>query len=249
MADEWDAATYDRIANPMARWGAAVVDRLPLRGDERVLDAGCGSGRVTQLLLDRLPRGSVVALDGSAAMLDEARRRLAPHRDRVTYVHADVARPLPVDPAVDAVLSTATFHWVLDHDALFANLAAVLRPDGWLVAQCGGVDNVASVLEAAAAEGRPADRLYFPTAEDTVRRLEASGFEEVEAWLQPEPTPFNSQQELEAYLATIVLRTQVEGMRAEERSAFLAAVARRLPSCEIDYVRLNIQARRVGAAA
>ena len=55
---DWDAATYDRVADPMTRWGAGVLDRLPLRGDERVLDAGCGSGRVTELLAERLPRGS-----------------------------------------------------------------------------------------------------------------------------------------------------------------------------------------------
>jgi trans-aconitate 2-methyltransferase len=117
---DWDAATYDRIAAPQARWGSSVVARLPLRGDERVLDAGCGSGRVTQELLEKLPNGHVVALDASAAMLDEARRRLAGYGDRVEFVEADLAAPLPVAPPVDAILSTATFHWVLDHDALMA---------------------------------------------------------------------------------------------------------------------------------
>ena len=98
MTADWDARTYDRIADPMTRWGATVLDRLPLEGDERVLDAGCGSGRVTELLLERLPRGHVVALDGSAAMIDEARRRLAPAavEDRVSFVVADLCEPLPV---------------------------------------------------------------------------------------------------------------------------------------------------------
>ena len=74
---DWDGATYDRIADPMTRWGTSVLDRLPLRGDETVLDAGCGSGRVTERLLERLPDGRVVALDGSPAMIREARARLA----------------------------------------------------------------------------------------------------------------------------------------------------------------------------
>src|SRR5439155_14323813 len=118
MAREWDAATYDRIADPMTRWGAAVVDRLQLAGDERVLDAGCGSGRVTELLLGRLPRGQVIALDASLAMVEEAQRRLTPFGNRVTFVVADLLEPLPIDAAVDGVLSTATFHWITDHESL-----------------------------------------------------------------------------------------------------------------------------------
>src|ERR1043166_4388375 len=128
---DWDAATYDRVADPQTRWGTAVLDRLPLRGDEAVLDAGCGSGRVTELLLDRLPRGRVVALDGSPSMLDQARRRLGRFGDRVTYVEANLGQPFELPGGeVEAILSTATFHWIADHDALFRNLAAVLRSGG-----------------------------------------------------------------------------------------------------------------------
>lgn len=133
---DWDGATYDRISDPQARWGLAVLDRLALDGDEVVLDAGCGSGRVTEALLDRLPQGRVVAVDASAPMLAEAGRRLARFGGRVEMVVADLAQPLPIAGRLDAVVSTATFHWVHDHRGLFANLAAVLRPGGRLVAQC-----------------------------------------------------------------------------------------------------------------
>lgn len=107
---DWNASTYDRVADPQTRWGAEVLERLPLQGDETVLDAGCGTGRVTELLLARLPRGRVVALDFSAAMLGEARGRLARFGDQVTYVEADLGRPLSLSEPVNAVLSTATFH-------------------------------------------------------------------------------------------------------------------------------------------
>jgi trans-aconitate 2-methyltransferase len=242
---DWDAATYDRVADPQERWGRMVLDRLPLRGDERVLDAGCGSGRVTELLLERLPGGQVVALDASPAMLAEARRRLAPSADRVEFVEADLGRPLPVSPPVDAVLSTAVFHWVPDHDALFANLAVVLRPGGALVAQCGGAGNVASVMAAAAQLGHARHIPHlFATPDDTARRLDAAGFRDIWVWLNAEPTPFASQKELEAFLATVVLRTHIDGMPAGERDAFVRAVVDRLPRLEVDYVRLNILARR-----
>ena len=143
MTRDWNAAAYDRLPIPMTRWGETVLSWLELDGDERVLDAGCGTGRVTAALLDRLPRGEVVALDGSASMIERARERLG--EDRVTYVIADLQEALPIEPQVDAVLSTATFHWVLDHDALFRNLAAVMRPGAQLAAQCGGEGNIASV--------------------------------------------------------------------------------------------------------
>ena len=161
----------------MTRWGSAVLDRLPLRGDERVLDAGCGSGRVTEQLAERLPDGQVIALDGSSSMIEAARERLARFGDRVDYVVADLGVPLPIEGQVDAVLSTATFHWVPDHDALFANLAAVMRPGGRLVAQCGGAGNIASIKRVLAGIGDGwLGAVHYETVLATTRRLEAAGY-------------------------------------------------------------------------
>jgi trans-aconitate 2-methyltransferase len=248
---EWDAATYDRVSAPQLRWGLAVLERLALAGDERVLDAGCGSGRVTERLLERLPRGTVVALDGSEAMLAEARRRLAPHLSRVELVHADLGRPLPLLTPVDAVLSTAVFHWVPDHDALFRHLAAVMRPGGRLVAQCGGAGNVASVLRAARAAGDGWEGpQHFATAEATRRRLDAAGFVEVETWLHEEPTAFEAGEQLTTFLRTVILGAHLERMPPERRDAFVESVAASLgPHPVVDYVRLNILATRGDRAA
>ena len=242
---DWDGATYDRIADPMARWGSAVLERLPLAGDETVLDAGCGSGRVTEELLERLPHGRVIAADAAPSMLVEARRRLERFSDRVTYVECDLGQPLPFAGPVDAVLSTATFHWVPDHDALFANLGAVLGTGGRLVAQCGGVGNVASV-HAVAAEFM-GDGWHgpwnFATPEETKARLEAAGFVEVETWLHEEPTPIEPGEPMETFLRTVILRNHLERVAEGERAGFIRRVAERLPNSTIDYVRLNILAR------
>ena len=245
MPRDWDARTYDRIADPMTRWGAAVLDRLPLAGDERVLDAGCGSGRVTELLAERLPHGQVVALDGSAAMVEAARERLAAFGDRIEYVVADLGEAIPLEGAVDAVLSTATFHWVPDHDALFANLAAVLRPGGRLVAQCGGVGNIASVQRVLASTGDGwLGPVHFETPMATVGRLDAAGFVDIECWLTDEPTRFEPGEPFETYLRTVVLGAHLERLPPDEHDAFVHEVASRLPEPLIDYVRLNIVARR-----
>jgi trans-aconitate 2-methyltransferase len=248
MSTDWNAALYDKFADPQARWGAEVLARLPLEGDETVLDAGSGTGRVTELLLARLPRGRVVALDASASMLDQARGRLARFGDQVAYVQADLERPLPLAEPVDAVLSTATFHWVMDHDALFANLAAVLRPGSFLVAQCGGFGNVATLLRIATEVHPGFHRVHnFQTAEATRERLERSGFDRIETWLSNAPTPFDTPEQFEAFLETVCLRTFLDELPADAAPEFVREVAARMPERTLDYVRLNITARRAAS--
>jgi trans-aconitate 2-methyltransferase len=242
---DWDATTYDRIADPMFRWGAPVVDALDLRGDESVLDAGCGSGRVTELLLERLPRGRVVALDGSPSMIEEARRRLERFGDRVEYVLADLAAPLPLERPVDAILSTATFHWIRDHESLFRHLAAAIRHGGALAAQCGGAGNIAGVGRALEELGvDPLGSKVYATPEETAERLRRAGFVDVECWLHPEPAGFETIEDLETYLRTIILGDRVDAMTPEDSRSFVHRVAERMPALEIDYVRLDIRAKR-----
>lgn len=243
---EWDGEAYDRIADPMTRWGSSVLDRLTLTGDETVLDAGCGSGRVTEQLLERLPRGHVIALDGSPSMVEAARRRLVRFGDRVIFVVADLGSSLPVAAAsVDAVLSTATFHWVRDHDALFASLAAVMRPGARLVAQCGGAGNIATIRAAISAAGEPwVGPWTFATPGETRSRLGAAGFVEVEAWLHEEPTRLGPGEPLREYLRTVVLGAHLERLPVERHEAFVEAVVTGLSEPLIDYVRLNILATR-----
>lgn len=242
-AREWNAASYDRVSDPQARWGVAVLERLPLDGGETVLDAGCGSGRVTEHLAERLPRGHVIALDASPAMLVEAARRLAPFAPRVTFVEADLREPLPAMPPVHAILSTAVFHWIPDHDAVFRNLAAVLRPGGRLVAQCGGAGNVRRFSDVVArVTGDIGIQRTFETPEATELRLQAAGFSDIRCWLSEEPTHFESGGPFEAFLETVCLRDHVEGLAPAARSALVSAVAEAMPEPVLDYVRLNIDA-------
>lgn len=246
MPRDWDASTYDRIAEPMTRWGTTVLERLPLVGDERVLDAGCGSGRVTEQLAERLPRGRVIAVDASPSMIEVARTRLARFGDRIEFAVADLGQPLPIAAAtLDAVVSTATFHWVPDHDALFRNLAAVLRPGGRLVAQCGGAGNIANVQRALATigDGWLGD-VHFETPLATTRRLDAAGFVDIECWLTDEPTRFEPGEPYETYLRTVVLGAHLERLPPSEHDPFVRAVADAIGEPVIEYVRLNMLARR-----
>ena len=246
---DWDADSYDRISGPQVEMARPVLARLELRGDETVLDAGCGSGRVTKLLLERLPRGHVVAVDAAPSMVARARTELP--EDRVTVIEADLAG-LEVDDPVDVVFSTAVFHCVPDHDRLFASLHRALRPGGRLVAQCGGEGNVEGFLAAAreAAEQEPfapylagwSGPWYFASVEETGQRLERAGFGDVDVWSEPHPAV---PQHPEEYLRTVCLGHHLGQLPDGLRDPFVRAVGERCGQpLELDYVRLNITARR-----
>jgi trans-aconitate 2-methyltransferase len=238
----WDAATYDRVSAPQVAWSEAIIDRLQLRGDEVVLDAGCGSGRVTELLLERLPRGRVVALDADADMVRATRERFAGDA-RVDVIHQSLTK-MDLPEPVDAVFSGATFHWVLDHDELFARLGRATKPGGRISAQCGGEGNIARVKAIADRlyEEEPPRTWYYAGPEETRERLERNGFVDVQTWLQPMPvTP----PEVLTFLEDVILGPYVQRLPEDRRTPFAQAVLDELGDPPVlDYVRLNIVAVR-----
>jgi trans-aconitate 2-methyltransferase len=255
---DWDAASYHRLSEPQFEWGLDVLARVDLRGDERALDVGCGTGRLTLELIRRLPRGSVVALDQSAAMVEEARATLLTRlKPRTALVHADAAA-LPFASAFDLVFSTATFHWVPDHDRLFASLFTALTPGGRLVAQCGGGPNLARLYERADAlmlshEFAPhfADwrrPWNFANAEATMRRLEAAGFANATASTRPAPVSFPDASSYSAFIRTVCIRPHLSLLPAALHERFIDAIAARAatdtPAFTLDYWRLDLAATR-----
>ena len=221
----WDADTYDRVADPQEAWAREILARAGFTPGQRVLDAGCGSGRVTELLLDE--GVEVIGVDADPAMVDKARDRLG---ERAEVQQQDLL-DLRLDEPVDAVFSCAVFHWITDHGRLFARLHAALRPGGRLVAQCGGHGNIAKVV--AAVPDRPSPWLYA-TPQDTERRLRAAGFRDARAWLEPKPTTVDDP---ETYIAAVCLHAHPDA--AELAPKVVAALG---DPPVIDYVRLNIEA-------
>jgi trans-aconitate 2-methyltransferase len=256
---EWDAAEYEAVSAPQTSWGANLLEvfleRRGLRGDEAAIDAGCGTGRVTELLLRHLPDGTVLAVDASEDMVEVARRRFAGD-SRVRVERQDLLQ-LEVERPVDVIFSTATFHWISDHDRLFGRLARALKPGGMLVAQCGGRGNIARTVAATEqVMGEDRFRGYFAGWEEgwnfadpeTTRvRLGAAGFEEIETWLHDEPTRFGSVEELARFLKTVVLGRHLALLPKGARDPFAAAVAERIAEggmLIVDYVRLDMLATR-----
>jgi trans-aconitate 2-methyltransferase len=248
---DWDAVAYDRVSDQQEKWSRAVIDRLGLSGDETVLDAGCGSGRVTRLLLERLPEGRVIGVDTSPSMIALAREALG---DDVELITCDLLE-LELDEPVDAVFSNATLHWVLDHRRLFARLHAALRPGGALEAQCGGIGNLdefLNSLENVNGDERFASYLRgiastwnFASPGDTEIRLEAAGFESVRCWLEER---LEKPREPREFLRTVCLGPHLDRLPASLHDAYLDAVLEAIPRpLALDYVRLNISARRPDA--
>lgn len=245
---EWDAKAYDALPLPHARWGEGVVSRLAVASGETILDLGCGTGRDAERVLDAVPDARIIGVDGSEQMLAQARERFAGRLDRVSLVWADLRKPLHLDVPVDAAMSVAALHWVPDHAAVFDNVGRALRAGGRFVAECGGQGNIASVRAAVGRIGgqAKADVWEFSGIDDTTRQLASAGFVDVSVALVDDPARFDHADQLEAFLATVVLGADLRDMAAEHRRPFVEAVAAALPEPAIDFRRLQISARRPG---
>jgi trans-aconitate 2-methyltransferase len=250
----WDAKAYHAVSNPQFEWGKKVLERLQLRGDETVVDVGCGTGRLTSLLLERLPRGRVIASDKDAGMIAEAQKHLG---ERVEYLTVS-ALDLPALNA-DVVFSTATFHWIPDHDRLFERLFATLKPGGRLLAQCGGGKNLGRLLERLGTILREpeiapyfqgaSEPWYYATAEQTAERMKRVGFVEVETSLRPAPTPFESREAYKLFIDRVVVGQRLKPLtdstlRTSVIDRLVELASRDEPPFVLDYERLDMAGRR-----
>jgi trans-aconitate 2-methyltransferase len=254
---DWNARHYHQVSTPQQAWGKRVLERITFSGDESVLDLGCGTGHLTTLIAERVPRGRVVAFDRSSSMLFEAQPWLKSHAPRAAIVMGDGAS-LPFVRAFDIVFSTATFHWILDHGALFRSVIMALKRGGRLEAQCGGGRNLALLRARAAGLARdPRFSRYFEDWSEpwhyadeatTRRRLDAAGFEAIEVSLEPAPVRFDTHAEFAEFITTVCIRPYLARLPLGDRAAFTTELTRRSAADAepfmLDYWRLNIRARR-----
>ena len=256
-AREWNSSAYHRLSAPQVSWGNKVLSRLKLRGDENILDAGCGTGRLTAELLESLPHGHVVGIDLSQNMLRSARKHLSQFGARVSLASCDLLH-LPFRAVFDGIVSTAAFHWVLDHDRLFVNLQQALVPGGWLEAQCGGagnlvrlrrrVDTLAATPEFAQYFAGFREPWLFQEPKPAAEGLRRAGFVEIETSLEEAPTVLGSASEYGEFVQNIILRRHLENIPSEPGRARLIELLTEQasqddPAFSLDYWRLNLRGR------
>ena len=256
---EWNAASYHKVSGPQTSWGQKVLNRLHVNGDERAIDAGCGSGRLTGELMERLPNGRLIAIDRSWNMLMTARANLRPALGpRVAFVQVSLP-DLPFAGWADLVFSTATFHWVKDHQALFAGIFATLRSGGKLHAQCGGGPNLRRAHELAGQVMHvPPFASHFTdwpgpwefaNAEVTAERLARAGFVEIETSLEEAPTTLATEADYREFVTTVIYHAHLErlpdpALRREFIDRVTVLASKEPVPFTLDYWRLNMQAKK-----
>src|SRR5947209_11453998 len=260
MVREWNSAAYHSLSDPQFNWGLNVLrklQRLGLRGDERILDAGCGTGRVTAELMKAFPQAQVTAVDASQNMVEEARQTLLPFGQRARTEQLDLL-DLSAEQGFEVIFSTAVFHWIKDHDKLFVNLFRALRPGGFLLAQCGGGPNLKRLRERTqkvvdspefASYFKGWQRIWeYPDAEVTAERLKRAGFTNIDTGLEAAPTQLPDAETFRQFQATVTLHPYLERLPEELHDRFLDPIVQQFaqdkPPFLLDYWRLNIYAKK-----
>src|SRR5271165_6529514 len=126
---EWKASEYERISALQHTMAEEVLTLLDLKGNERILDIGCGNGKSTSEIAARVPQGSVVGVDASANMVAFASSEYAVSHPNLRFQVAD-ARHLGFGPEFDLVVSFNALHWVPEQELALRSIRSALKPEG-----------------------------------------------------------------------------------------------------------------------
>ncbi len=259
----WDAAAYAANSAVQHGWAREVIGRLHLRGDEHVLDLGCGDGKVTAEIAHAVPRGRVLGVDASPEMIAFAQATFPPGRvPNLKFQLGDARKLGALAERFDLLFSNAALHWVDDHEAVLRGAAAVLKPGGRLVVSCGGKGNAHEVFLAMRPEMRrerwrgffhrlPA-AYFFYSPENYQKWLPKLGFKIHQLKLTPKDAAYAGAAGLATWLRTTWL-PYVQRVPKNLQEEFIAAVTRRYLAkhpldaagkVHVRMVRLEIEAEK-----
>ena len=267
MKYNWDASTYDHISHVIESWGLEILAHRKWKGDEIVLDAGCGAGTLTKILSDLVPHGRVIGIDIDPAMIEFAMTKLKDSNSSNAQVMQGDISEMKFHSEFDVVFSNAVLHWIPDHKKVFDLFSQSLKSEGQLLVQCGGYGNLARSLEKFdQVKNSPRFRNYFkdqygeqawakpwhfPRKEDVETLLKATGFTNIHIFLENKIANLGNKKNYSLYIRTIVLRPYLEYLHEEQlKKSFIDSIINEIEASmpelrwKLDYVRLNIFANK-----
>ncbi len=267
----WDAETYHKVSDIQESWAIELLEKRKISESEIVMDAGCGTGRVTKIIANKVKRGKVYAVDLDENMIINAKKNLK-DLSNIVFVKSDLS-DVKLPEKIDLVFSNAVIHWILDHKKLFTNFWDLLKPGGKLLIQCGGkrnLDTIPNALEKVRMTKR-FDHYFknwkipwnFASSADTIKILNEIGFKDIQANLEEKKTKFRNFQEYILFMKTVVMKPYLSYLPTTENNnqiknlfiyEFLTELHNKNKNkntnekqdldLELNYVRLNITARK-----
>jgi trans-aconitate methyltransferase len=259
----WSAADYASNSVVQQTWARELIAGLKLRGDERILDVGCGDGKITAEIARAVPRGAAVGVDASPQMIEYSQKTFPSGKNPNLEFHAMDARKIQFVRKFDLVFSNAALHWVDDHQAFLRGAASVLRAGGRLMVSCGGKGNAYDVFLALRPEMRmkrwreffrKMDAPYFfHSPEEYKKWLPRFGFKTRSVKLTPKDATYPGREGFARWLRTTWL-PYTQRVPERLREEFIAGVVERYVAkhpvdakglVHVRMVRLEIDATRL----
>lgn len=258
----WDAEGYARHSRPQQEWGDELIAKLGLQGAERLLDIGCGDGKLTAKIARSLPKGSAIGIDSSKEMIELARSQYPEDSFPNLRFHQIDARKLPYHGEFDIIFSNAALHWIRNHASVLQGISRSLKADGRVLIQMGGKGNGAQIIRAAEEvirrnrwKGYFTDFTFpygFYAPEPYRQWLEKNGLDPVRVELIPRKMVHETQEALVAWLQNVFL-PYTERLPQSKRRRFIEDLIKKYseyhPADEqgqmyVQMVRLEVEAKK-----
>lgn len=262
---KWDAKNYHKVSSIQETWAIELLSKRKWKGNEVLVDAGCGTGRVTKIISNILKEGKIYAIDLDHNMIENAKLNLK-DQENVIFIKSDLSTVELPEP-VDIIFSNAVIHWIKDHYNLFSNFLKLLKKSGEILIQCGGKGNLGTIQpildltrKSNAFKGYFQDwedPWNFASAEETYSMMERVGFKKVETSLTKKIAKFSSFEEYKLFMKTVVMKPYLSYLPSDYNNQIIDSFIdcffkyykesikglTKVPNdYNIDYTRLNIRA-------